>query len=75
MTVAERVAPAAYQTRTRLFKYGLYELRPLSDAEQIQTFKFDWEREHLEGSKDLVFRNSSRISVCAGNLLRKRYQI
>ncbi len=59
MKFAERAAPA------RVFKpevaslnmgsinFGLYPM-----LERFKEFKHDWERAHLEGSRDLVFRNS-----------------
>jgi uncharacterized protein (DUF849 family) len=59
MKVDERAAPA------RVFKpevaslnmgsinFGLYPM-----LERFKEFKHDWERAHLEGSRDLVFRNS-----------------
>ena len=59
MTVAERVAPAAHHEpelaslNMGSMNFGLYPMLKI-----YKTFKFDWEREHLEGSKDLVFRNS-----------------
>ena len=59
MTVAERVAPAANHKpelaslNMGSMNFGLYPM-----LKRYKTFKFDWEREHLEGSKDLVFRNS-----------------
>ena len=73
MNVAERVAPAAYHKpelaslNMGSMNFGLYPM-----LNRYKTFKFDWEREHLEGSKDLVFRNSFKdieyvLATCYGN--------
>ena len=59
MTVAERVRPAK-QLRPELaslnmgsMNFGLFPM-----LKRHQDFKFDWERQALENSRDLVFRNT-----------------
>ena len=80
MTVAERVAPAAYykpelaSLNMGSMNFGLYPM-----LNRYKTFKFDWEREHLEGSKDLVFRNSFKdieyvLATCYGNGTRFEFE-
>ena len=80
MTVAERVAPAAYHKpelaslNMGSMNFGLYPM-----LNRYKTFKFDWEREHLEGSKDLVFRNSFKdieyvLETCYGNGTRFEFE-
>ena len=80
MTVAERVAPAAYHKpelaslNMGSMNFGLYPM-----LNRYKTFKFDWEREHLEGSKDLVFRNSFQdieyvLATCYGNGTRFEFE-
>ena len=80
MTVAERVAPAAYHKpelaslNMGSMNFGLYPM-----LNRYKTFKFDWEREHLEGSKDLVFRNSFKdieyvLATCYGNGTRFEFE-
>jgi len=80
MTVAERVAPAAYHEpelaslNMGSMNFGLYPM-----LNRYKTFKFDWEREHLEGSKDLVFRNSFKdieyvLATCYGNGTRFEFE-
>ena len=80
MTVAERVAPAAYHKpelaslNMGSMNFGLYPM-----LNRYKTFKFDWEREHLEGSKDLVFRNSFMdieyvLETCYGNGTRFEFE-
>lgn len=59
MRVEERVKPAetfrpeVASLNMGSMNFGLY---PMLD--RFKEFKFDWEREALEGSRDLVFRNS-----------------
>ena len=47
--------------------FGLYHL-----ADKYETFKFDWEKPHLEATRDLVFRNSFKdieyiLATCYDN--------
>jgi uncharacterized protein (DUF849 family) len=59
MTVAERMRPAAElkpevaSLNMGSMNFGLY---PMLD--RFKEFKHDWEREHLENSRDLVFKNT-----------------
>jgi uncharacterized protein (DUF849 family) len=59
MRVEERARPAiAFSPEVASLNmgsmnFGLYHL-----LDRYKEFKFDWEREHLENSRDLVFRNS-----------------
>jgi uncharacterized protein (DUF849 family) len=80
MTVAERVAPVASHKpelaslNMGSMNFGLYPM-----LNRYKTFKFDWEREHLEGSKDLVFRNSFKdieyvLATCYGNGTRFEFE-
>ena len=80
MTVAERVAPAANHKpelaslNMGSMNFGLYPM-----LKRYKTFKFDWESEHLEGSKDLVFRNSFKdieyvLETCYGNGTRFEFE-
>ena len=58
MKVEERVRPAAQfkpevaSLNMGSINFGLYHL-----ADKYETFKFDWEKPHLEATRDLVFRN------------------
>ena len=59
MTVAERMRPAAElkpevaSLNMGSMKFGLYPM-----LNRFKEFKHDWEREHLENSRDLVFKNT-----------------
>lgn len=80
MSVAERVAPAAYHKpelaslNMGSMNFGLYPM-----LKRYKTFKYDWERAHLEASKDLVFRNSFQdieyvLETCYGNGTRFEFE-
>jgi uncharacterized protein (DUF849 family) len=73
MTVEERVRPAATfrpevaSLNMGSMNFGLYPM-----LERFKTFKQDWERPYLEGSRDRIFRNSFGdieyiLSTCAEN--------
>ena len=59
MSVEERAAPAAkYQPELASLNMGSMNFGLYPMLNRFKDFKHDWEREHLEGSRDLVFRNS-----------------
>lgn len=71
MSVAERVEPARHfrpelaSLNMGSFNFGLFPM-----LGRYKEFKHEWEREHLEGSRNLVFRNSFSeieevMSLCA----------
>jgi uncharacterized protein (DUF849 family) len=54
--------------------FGLFHL-----LDRYKDFKFEWEREHLENSRDLVFRNSFKdieyiLSTCSKNGTRFEFE-
>jgi uncharacterized protein (DUF849 family) len=73
MSVAERAAPAAtHQPELASLNMGSMNFGLYPMLNRYKTFKHDWEREHLEGSRDLVFRNSFKdieyvLETCYGN--------
>ncbi len=80
MKVEERVRPAAQfkpevaSLNMGSMNFGLYHLLAKYD-----TFKFDWEREHLEATRDLVFRNSFKdieyvLETCYDNDTRFEFE-
>lgn len=80
MKVDERVRPAATfkpevaSLNMGSINFGLYHL-----ADKYETFKFDWERPHLEATRDLVFRNSFKdieyiLSTCYENGTRFEFE-
>ncbi|MBO9356709.1 3-keto-5-aminohexanoate cleavage protein [Bordetella petrii] len=80
MRVEERVKPAAQfkpevaSLNMGSINFGLYHL-----LKKYKEFKFDWEREHLEATRDLVFRNSFKdieyiLSTCYDNGTRFEFE-
>jgi uncharacterized protein (DUF849 family) len=54
--------------------FGLYHL-----LDRYKEFKFDWERQYLESTRDLVFRNSFKdieyiLRTCSGNGTRFEFE-
>jgi uncharacterized protein (DUF849 family) len=59
MTVAERVAPAAkWKPEIASLNMGSMNLGLFPMLRRFKKFRFDWEPQMLENSRDLVFRNS-----------------
>ena len=78
--VDERVRPAAHwkpevaSLNMGSMNFGLYPM-----LNRFKEFKHDWEREHLEGSRDLVFRNSFAdieyvLTTCAENQTKFEFE-
>lgn len=80
MRVEERVKPAAVfkpevaSLNMDSINFGLYQL-----LSRYEKFQHEWEREHLENSRDLVFRNSFKdieyiLKTCAENGTRFEFE-
>lgn len=80
MRVEERVLPAAtYKPEVASLNmgsinFGLYHL-----LDKYKEFKFDWERTHLENTRDLVFRNTFKdieyiLATCYDNGTRFEFE-
>ena len=73
MSVQERVAPAAvYKPELASLNMGSMNFGLYPMLNRFKEFKHDWERQHLEDSKNLVFRNSFQdieyvLETCYGN--------
>lgn len=80
MSVAERAAPAAtYQPEVASLNMGSMNFGLYPMLKRFTEFKHDWERAHLEGSRDLVFRNSFQdieyvLETCYGNGTRFEFE-
>jgi len=80
MTVEERVRPAAqFEPEVASLNMGSmnFGLFPLLD--KYKEFKHDWERQHLEGTRDMVFRNSFKdieyvLETCYENNTRFEFE-
>ncbi len=80
MTVDERMRPA-YELKPEVaslnmgsINFGLYPM-----LGRFKEFKHDWERAHLENSRDAVFRNSFKdiehiLTSCSGNGTRFEFE-
>ena len=59
MTVQERMRPAkVLKPEVASMNMGTMNFGLFPMLERFKEFKFDWERPYLEGSKDLIFRNT-----------------
>lgn len=80
MSVDERAAPAAqFQPEVASLNMGSMNFGLYPMLKRFTEFKFDWERAHLEGSRDLVFRNSFQdieyvLKTCYGNGTRFEFE-
>lgn len=80
MTVAERVKPAAeFQPEVASLNMGSMNFGLFPLLNKYKEFKFAWEAQHLEASRDLVFRNSFKdieyvLETCYGNGTRFEFE-
>src|SRR5690349_7035536 len=80
MTVEERLRPAAElkpevaSLNMGSMNFGLYPM-----LNRFKDFKFEWERQHLENSRDLVFKNTFKdiefvLKTCQDNATRFEFE-
>jgi uncharacterized protein (DUF849 family) len=80
MSIAERVKPAAtFKPEVASLNMGSMNFGLFHLLARYKEFKFDWERAHLENSRDLVFRNSFKdietiLSTCQQNGTRFEFE-
>ncbi|RVT85226.1 3-keto-5-aminohexanoate cleavage protein [Rhodobacteraceae bacterium CCMM004] len=80
MTVAERAGPAAeYRPEVASLNMGSMNFGFFPLLAKYTEFQHAWEREHLENSRDLVFRNSFQdieyvLETCYGNGTRFEFE-
>jgi uncharacterized protein (DUF849 family) len=80
MKVEERVLPAAtFKPEVASLNMGSINFGLFPLLEKYKDFKFEWERTHLENTRDLVFRNSFReieyiLRTCANNGTRFEFE-
>ncbi|EAR49531.1 hypothetical protein OG2516_12834 [Oceanicola granulosus HTCC2516] len=80
MTVEERAKPAAtWQPEVASLNMGSMNFGFFPLLAKYKDFQHEWEREHLEGSRDLVFRNSFAdieyvLKTCAGHGTRFEFE-
>jgi uncharacterized protein (DUF849 family) len=80
MSVKERVRPAeTFKPEVASLNMGSMNFGLFHLLDRYKEFKFAWEREHLENSRDLVFRNSFKdieyvLATCASNRTRFEFE-
>ena len=80
MSIEERVRPAAtFKPEVASLNMGSINFGLFPLLEKYKDFKFEWERQHLENTRDLVFRNSFReieyiLKTCANNGTRFEFE-
>ena len=80
MTVEERVRPAAtFKPEVASLNMGSMNFGLFPLVERYETFKFDWERQHLEATRDLVFKNTFKdieyiLTTCRENGTRFEFE-
>jgi len=80
MKVEERVRPAeVFRPEVASLNMGSMNFGLFHLAEKYDTYKFDWEKPHLEATRDLVFRNGFKdieyvLSTCYENGTRFEFE-
>ena len=80
MTVEERLRPAAhFKPEVASLNMGSMNFGLFPMLERFKEFKHDWEQPYLEGSRDLVFKNTFKdieyiLQTCAGNGTRFEFE-
>jgi uncharacterized protein (DUF849 family) len=80
MKVQERVGPAAtYKPELASLNMGSMNFGLFPMLNRYKDFKFEWERQHLESSRDLIFRNTYQdieyvLSNCSENRTRFEFE-
>jgi uncharacterized protein (DUF849 family) len=80
MTVEERIRPAAtFKPEVASLNMGSMNFGLFHLLDKYKTFKHDWERRHLENTRDLVFRNTFKdiefiLETCYGNGTRFEFE-
>jgi uncharacterized protein (DUF849 family) len=80
MKVEERVRPAEiFKPEVASLNMGSINFGLFPMLERFKEFKFEWERQHLEATKDLVFRNSFKdieyiLRTCDGHGTRFEFE-
>src|SRR5215470_13681320 len=80
MSIEDRVKPAAvFKPEVASLNMGSMNFGLFPMLERYKEFQHPWEREHLESSRDLVFRNSFKnieyiLTTCAENRTRFEFE-
>ncbi len=80
MMIDERIQPVAtFKPELASLNMGSFNFGLFPMLERFDSFRFDWERQHLEGSRDLIFRNTFKdieyaIRLCADTGTRFEFE-
>ncbi len=80
MAVEERVRPAAtYKPEVASLNMGSMNFGLFPMLDRYDSFQFDWERQHLEATRDLVFKNTFKdieyvLTTCRENGTRFEFE-
>ncbi|MDQ2101696.1 BKACE family enzyme [Azospirillum isscasi] len=80
MTVEDRLRPAAhFQPEVASLNMGTMNFGLFPMLNRFTEFQHDWERPYLEGSRDLVFKNTFKdiehiLKTCSGNGTRFEFE-
>jgi uncharacterized protein (DUF849 family) len=80
MTIQERLAPAAkFKPEVASLNMGSMNFGLFPMLNRFKEFKHDWERQHLENSRDLVFKNTFKdieyiLNTCRENGTRFEFE-
>lgn len=80
MTVDERVQPAAtFKPEVASLNMGSMNFGLFHLLDKYKDFKFEWERQHLENTRDLIFRNTFKdieyvLDTCYDNETRFEFE-
>jgi uncharacterized protein (DUF849 family) len=80
MTVDERVQPAAtFKPEVASLNMGSMNFGLFHLLDKYKDFKFEWERQHLENTRDLIFRNTFKdieyvLETCYDNETRFEFE-
>lgn len=80
MTIEERIQPSMkFAPEVASLNMGSFNFALFPMLERFKEFKHDWERQHLENSRDLIFRNTFKdieyaLAQCAQNETRFEFE-
>ena len=80
MRIEERIQPALiFKPELASLNMGSMNFGLFPMLERFKEFRHAWEREHVEGSRDLIFRNTFKdveyaLRTCAGNSTRFEFE-
>ena len=80
MTIEERIQPSMrFAPEVASLNMGSINFALFPMLDRFRDFKFDWERQHLENSRDLIFRNTFKdieyaLAACSANDTRFEFE-